>query len=149
MGGSKYVPSNARLHKSGEAWAAGPSRGPQWLLIDLRTVKEVTAIATQGHPDVQWIKTYQILSGNDPNSLTLYGNGKIFTGNTDSNSVVKNLLDPPIEARQTQRTTKKKRKTESKDKKQVLKYPDTPAPFIKREICLSQVENSMKKNFVR
>jgi len=104
--GQQYVPWNARLHmksvqgENGGAWASGSYSAPHWVQIDIGTVKKVSAIATQGHPDKgQWIKTYQILSGNDPNSLTLYDNGRIFTGNTDSNSVVKNLLDPPIEAR--------------------------------------------------
>ncbi|KAK3722552.1 hypothetical protein QZH41_002152 [Actinostola sp. cb2023] len=87
--------------ENGGAWAsAGSYYAPHWVQIDLGSVKKVTAIATQGHPDKgQWIKTFQISSGNDPNSLTLYDNGKIFTGNTDSNTVVKNIFDPSIEAR--------------------------------------------------
>ncbi|KAK3722551.1 hypothetical protein QZH41_002150 [Actinostola sp. cb2023] len=105
--GTFYYPWNARLHmksvpeENGGAWAsAGSYYAPHWVQIDLGSVKKVTAIATQGHPDKgQWIKTFQISSGNDPNSLALYDNGKIFTGNTDSNTVVKNIFDPPIEAR--------------------------------------------------
>jgi len=105
--GTFYYPWNARLHmksvpeENGGAWAsAGSYYAPHWVQIDLGSVKKVTAIATQGHPDKgQWIKTFQISSGSDPNSLTLYDNGKIFTGNTDSNTVVKNIFDPPIEAR--------------------------------------------------
>ncbi|KAK3706074.1 hypothetical protein QZH41_014686 [Actinostola sp. cb2023] len=103
--GNTFAPWNARLQRKsvqgehGGGWIAETNRGPQWVQIDLGTVKKVTAIATQGHPDEDvWTKTYQILSGNDPNSLTLYDNGKIFTGNTDSNTVVKNILNPPIEA---------------------------------------------------
>jgi len=103
-----FAPSNSRLHmksvqgKHGGGWAAETDKDPQWVQIDLGSVKKVTAIATQGHPEEEldvWTKTYQILSGNDPNSLTLYDNGKLFIGNTDINSVVKNFLDPPIEAR--------------------------------------------------
>ena len=87
------VLADARLHMQ-------PSETPQWFQIDLVGVKKVTAIATQGHPVYdQWIKTYQILSGDDPNSLTLYDNGRSFTGNTDSNTVVKNIINPPIEAK--------------------------------------------------
>ncbi|KAK3746444.1 hypothetical protein QZH41_017005 [Actinostola sp. cb2023] len=77
-----------------------PSKTTQWIQIDFVGAKKITAIATQGHPaGDQWIKTYQILSGNDPNSLTLYDNGKIFTGNTDSNTVVKHIINPPIVGR--------------------------------------------------
>jgi len=104
--GHYYVPWNARLHmksvagEHGGAWAAGSLRAPLWVQIDLGSVKKVTVIATQGHPDKgQWVKSYKVLYGNDPKSLTLYGNGKMFTGNTDSNSVVKNIFDPPIKAR--------------------------------------------------
>ncbi|KAK3730391.1 hypothetical protein QZH41_015610, partial [Actinostola sp. cb2023] len=100
------APSNARLHmqpvegKSGGAWASGSSKSPQWVQIDLGAVKKVTAIATQGHPDKKlWIKTYQILYGNDRNYLAWYGNWRLFTGNTDRNSVVKHILNPPVEAR--------------------------------------------------
>ncbi|KAK3746440.1 hypothetical protein QZH41_005588 [Actinostola sp. cb2023] len=100
------APSYARLHmkpvRGGHdgGWVAKTRIDPQWVQIDLGTVKKVTAIATQGLPDEEVrTETYQILSGNDPNSLTLYGNGKIFTGNTDSNTVVKNILNPPIEAK--------------------------------------------------
>jgi len=100
------APSNARLHTNsvqgehGGVWAAETNRNPQWVQIELGTVKKVTAIATQGNPDMDmWPKTYQILYGDDPNSLTLYGNGKIFIGNTDRNTIVKNILQPPIEAK--------------------------------------------------
>ncbi|KAK3738583.1 hypothetical protein QZH41_000431 [Actinostola sp. cb2023] len=88
-----YTLPNARLNMQSH-------KTRQWIQIDLGSVKKVTAIATQGHTvDRTWIKTYQILSGDKRNSLALYDKGKIFTGNTDSSTVVKNLLDPPIKAR--------------------------------------------------
>ncbi|KAK3706072.1 hypothetical protein QZH41_014681 [Actinostola sp. cb2023] len=103
----QYVPWNARLHlKSvagviGGGWASG-SLFPRWIQIDLGAVKKVTAIATQGLQDIhlsEWTQTYQILYGDDPMFLTLYNNGKVFRGNMDRNSVVKNMFNPPIKAR--------------------------------------------------
>ena len=104
--GPMDVPSNARLHmksvpgEHGGAWASKTLQAPQWVQIDLGSVKKVTAIATQGHPDrAHWVKTYRVLYGHNPNALTWYGNRKLLIGNTDRNSVVKNVFNPPIVAR--------------------------------------------------
>ena len=103
-GSGFYAPSNARLHmqpvegKSDGAWVAGELAVPQWVQIDLGSVKKVTAIATQGHPfKKQWVKGYMVSYGKDPMDFTKYR--KLFRGNTDSNTVVKNKVNPPIEAR--------------------------------------------------
>ncbi|XP_028395314.1 EGF-like repeat and discoidin I-like domain-containing protein 3 [Dendronephthya gigantea] len=74
----------------------------EWLQVDLRKKELVTAIATQGSGIAFWMKTYLISYGVDKENLTLYkinATEKEFHGNTDGNSVVKNVLSPAVTAR--------------------------------------------------
>lgn len=102
-----YKPYLARLgtRKDGVlhgAWAPiAPSMNTiSWIQVDLVQQTTVSRIATQGRPDfVQWVKTYSIEYGTDGNSLTEYRNRlnvAVFQGNTDQNTIVYNILDPPI-----------------------------------------------------
>ena len=96
---NEQLGSNARLNGK-SAWVPG-TRNAFAIQINLGSVKEVTAIATQGHPDKdQWAESYQIKYINSDGRFVQYGGnlGRLLTGNTDRNSVVKNVLNPPIKA---------------------------------------------------
>ena len=47
----------------------------------------------------QWIKTYAVSYGWNPESLTLYDRGNIFKGNREKHLAVKHIFNPPIEAK--------------------------------------------------
>ena len=105
VGSSNYVksgpPWSARLNGK-SAWIPKQDRGVMMITIYFRTRtrhgKEVTSIATQGHPDKdQWVTEYRIEYETRSFRTVHYGgDNKVFKGNTDRNSVVKNVLNPPI-----------------------------------------------------
>ncbi|EDO43032.1 predicted protein [Nematostella vectensis] len=78
--------------------------------VDLEKAKYITMVATQGRPleggswpgYYQWTKTYAVKFSDDGNNWADYSEGgviKIFSGNTDSETVVKHDLVEPIKAR--------------------------------------------------
>ncbi|XP_031558985.1 hemocytin-like [Actinia tenebrosa] len=107
---SGYEPFYARLGNRGEgvnlngAWAPLEiAVNTSWIQVDLLQPTTVSRIATQGHPDlVQWVMDYSIEYGTIEGNLMEYENRlneKVFKGNTDQNTIVFNVLDPPIFAR--------------------------------------------------
>ncbi|XP_077974509.1 lactadherin-like [Styela clava] len=95
--------TNAPLNSS-VAWCAGhstPNNPTDWLQVDLETPTKITGIATQGRFNCchQFVRTYKISYGNDATELRMYeenGTVKIFPGNSDKNTIVKNYFLKPI-----------------------------------------------------
>jgi hypothetical protein len=82
------------------AWSAKYNNANQWLQVDLGMVTIVTGIATQGRQDYnQCVKSYSLQYSMNDNHFIDYEGGKIFTGNTNQNSIVKHALKPAIIAR--------------------------------------------------
>ncbi|XP_015764736.1 PREDICTED: uncharacterized protein LOC107343668 [Acropora digitifera] len=100
--------------KSG-AWVAGTSDQSQWLQVDLYDDESlINRVATQGrnqdvswNPDnSQWVERYKLQYSNDGRDFEFYheqgkSTAKEFTGNTDENTIVFHVLNPPIRARYT------------------------------------------------
>jgi hypothetical protein len=85
------------------SWSALHNNDQQWVQVDLLKETNVTGVATQGRGRYpQWVTTYRILYSNDGNTWTTYeedGEIKVFDGNADENSVVKNDFANPFSAR--------------------------------------------------
>lgn len=104
---SSWLPNKARLNSQGFgcAWLSKYQDNSQWLQIDLREVKVVSGILTQGRCDAdEWITKYSIQYRSDEKYNWIYykdqtGNNRVFYGNSDRTSSVQNLLRPPIVAR--------------------------------------------------
>ncbi|XP_032227338.1 lactadherin isoform X2 [Nematostella vectensis] len=108
----QYAPYYGRLNNqrvSGihwGAWAAKTVRKAEHLQVDLGRVTWITHVATQGRPignNDQWVSEYSVeysLRGDQWQSYQ-DGNGvtKIFPGNSDRTTVVKNEFSPFIKAR--------------------------------------------------
>uniref|UniRef100_A0A8C1WWZ8 Retinoschisin 1 n=1 Tax=Cyprinus carpio TaxID=7962 RepID=A0A8C1WWZ8_CYPCA len=97
---SSWVPSKARC-----AWLSKFQDTNQWLQIDLKEVKVVSGILTQGRCDSdEWVTKYTVQYRTNENLNWIYykdqtGNNRMFYGNSDRSSTVQNLLRPPIVAR--------------------------------------------------
>ncbi|XP_052425764.1 retinoschisin 1a [Carassius gibelio] len=104
---SSWVPSKARLNNQGFgcAWLSKFQDTNQWLQIDLKEVKVVSGILTQGRCDSdEWITKYTMQYRTNEKLNWIYykdqtGNNRVFYGNSDHSSTVQNLLRPPIVAR--------------------------------------------------
>ncbi|KAL9955596.1 hypothetical protein ACROYT_G036938 [Oculina patagonica] len=87
----------------GGGWAAQYNDVKQFLQFDLGNVTKVTAVATQGRSDADWMVTsYTLAYSVDGGSFTPYGDGdgQVFSGNNlDRNEPAGNMIDPPIIAR--------------------------------------------------
>ena len=101
---SPYSPSNARLGNT-HAWMPRNDDKRPWLQIDLRQVKKINGIATQGQRYINssikyWLTQYRLQYRNASTAaLNDYKVGvdpKQFTGNSDRNSIVYNAIDPAI-----------------------------------------------------
>jgi hypothetical protein len=105
MWDANHSPSRARLgitrHGSQTgAWSAKTNDAGQWIQIDLSKVAKVTRIATQGRQDYnQWVKTYSLQYSQDGGYFEDYKSGKAIAANKDRNTIVGNVLEPPIIAR--------------------------------------------------
>lgn len=75
----------------------------QWIQVDFLTPKQVTGVVTQGSPDLsQWVTSFSVSTSKDGSTFTTYmenGIKKIFRGNSDGNTVVKNYFAKEISAR--------------------------------------------------
>ncbi|KXJ24041.1 neuropilin-1a [Exaiptasia diaphana] len=91
-----------RLNSAG-GWAAKHDDGNQWIQVDLGAPTTLTEVLTQGRQDAdQWVKQFTIGFSDDGVKFRVYksrGFGVIFRGNKDRNTVVKNTINPPIQAR--------------------------------------------------
>jgi len=94
---ASFYPWFARLNYA-HRWHPVKQRTGDWVQVDLSSVKTVTAVATQG-TSLYVTTKYSISYTNDPASFTSYEGGKVFTRNTNGNSIVRNEFVPPIKAR--------------------------------------------------
>nr|XP_058963395.1 lactadherin-like [Pocillopora verrucosa] len=89
-------------------WSAALNDGNQWLKVDLGTVyTAVTRVATQGRNGTsyrQWVTKYKLQYSDNGENFKYYteegqNTHKVFTGNTDHDTVVSRDLYPPIRVR--------------------------------------------------
>ncbi|CAH3128101.1 unnamed protein product [Pocillopora meandrina] len=104
---------NARLNQLAargkkSSWSAQSNDLNQWLQIDFGRNVKITKLATQGRNDYgdQWVKSYTLAySAEGSNVFQAYQENesdKVFTGNTNRNTVVTHVLLQPITARYVQ-----------------------------------------------
>ncbi|MCI4378417.1 hypothetical protein PGIGA_G00215670 [Pangasianodon gigas] len=106
---SMWQPWLARLDKQGSlnAWQAKSNDMHPWLQIELKDVKKITGIVTQGAKSLNtemFVTTYVLEYSDDGKKWTKYSDNedyevKTFMGNSDNNSHVKNYIYPPIFSR--------------------------------------------------
>jgi hypothetical protein len=85
---------------SANSWCAQRNDQDQWLQIDLEEKKDVVGVATQGRTwGNQWVTTYKVSVSDDGKDFTEVECGRIFDGNTDSNTKVRNYFTTPVKAR--------------------------------------------------
>nr|ATD13233.1 CO-cFVIII-BDD [synthetic construct] len=102
-----WSPSQARLHLQGRtnAWRPQANNPKEWLQVDFRKTMKVTGITTQGVKSLlisMYVKEFLISSSQDGHNWTLFlqnGKVKVFQGNRDSSTPVRNRLEPPLVAR--------------------------------------------------
>ncbi|XP_033856004.3 contactin-associated protein-like 2 [Acipenser ruthenus] len=100
-----YAPGYAKLNRRGGAggWSPLDSDHYQWLQVDLGSRKQVTAIATQGrYSSSDWVTLYRLLYSDTGRNWKPYhqdGNIWAFTGNTNTESVVRHDLQHAFVAR--------------------------------------------------
>uniref|UniRef100_A0A7M4EB66 Retinoschisin 1 n=1 Tax=Crocodylus porosus TaxID=8502 RepID=A0A7M4EB66_CROPO len=104
---SSWVANKARLNGQGFgcAWLSKFQDNSQWLQIDLKEIKVISGILTQGRCDAdEWMTKYSVQYRTDENLNWVYykdqtGNNRVFYGNSDRSSSVQNFLRPPIVSR--------------------------------------------------
>nr|WFD50011.1 nectin variant 3 [Paracentrotus lividus] len=85
------------------AWSARTNNVNQWIQVDLLSPYRIFAVATQGRQDLnQWVTSYKIACSSDGATFdTVQGictnaaADRIFTANTDRNTIVTNSLPVP------------------------------------------------------
>ncbi|CAI5772301.1 F5/8 type C domain-containing protein [Podarcis lilfordi] len=104
---TSWIANKARLNGQGFgcAWLSKYQDTNQWLQIDLKEIKVISGIITQGRCDAdEWMTKYSVQYRTDENLNWVYykdqtGNNRVFYGNSDRSSSVQNLLRPPIVSR--------------------------------------------------
>ncbi|XP_015273073.1 PREDICTED: retinoschisin [Gekko japonicus] len=104
---TSWTANKARLNGQGFgcAWLSKFQDSNQWLQIDLKEIKVISGILTQGRCDAdEWMTKYSVQYRTDENLNWVYykdqtGNNRVFYGNSDRSSSVQNLLRPPIVSR--------------------------------------------------
>uniref|UniRef100_A0A8C4NGL3 EGF like repeats and discoidin domains 3 n=1 Tax=Eptatretus burgeri TaxID=7764 RepID=A0A8C4NGL3_EPTBU len=104
-----WKPSLARLDKYGRvnAWVAGHNNHHQWLQVDLLRPRKVTGVVIQGARDfgkAQFVRAFRVSYSDDGSHWLLHSDDhtkrpKLFKGNFDNNSHVRNMFNPPFIAR--------------------------------------------------
>ncbi|XP_034154116.2 contactin-associated protein-like 2 [Pangasianodon hypophthalmus] len=100
-----YAPEYAKLNRRGGAggWSPLDTDHYPWLQVDLGSRKQVTAIATQGrYSSSDWTTRYRLLYSDTGRNWKPYhqdGNIWTFTGNSNTESVVRHNLQHTIVAR--------------------------------------------------
>ncbi|XP_035673285.1 uncharacterized protein LOC118413827 isoform X8 [Branchiostoma floridae] len=108
--------SKARLHSREDsqtsqggwagAWCANhPLNTNQWLQVDVGAETTVAGVITQGRPGSsnQWVTSYKLRFSRDGSMWSTYldklGRDRVFSGNSDRDTEVRHLLEPPVTAR--------------------------------------------------
>ncbi|XP_059358616.1 contactin-associated protein-like 2 [Carassius carassius] len=99
--GAGYAKLNRRVGNGG--WSPSDSDTYQWLQVDLRARKQITAIATQGrYSSSDWTKHYRLLYSDTGSNWKPYrqdSNIWMFSGNWNSERAVRHELQHPFVAR--------------------------------------------------
>ncbi|XP_048049358.1 coagulation factor V [Megalobrama amblycephala] len=105
----QWHPWYARLNMQGtiNAWQAKNNDIQQWIQVELKDIKKITGIITQGAKSLgkeMFVKAYTLEYSEDGKRWTKYTDDedyeqKTFQGNTDNNGQVKNYIYPPIFSR--------------------------------------------------
>ncbi|XP_028410605.1 von Willebrand factor-like [Dendronephthya gigantea] len=98
-----WSPGHGRLH-GGNCWIARSRDGNQWMQVDFKYKATVTEILTQGRSGAsQWVKSYTVGYSDDGTTFKTYkgsnGQDKVFSANSDRNSVVRQEISPVVVAR--------------------------------------------------
>ncbi|KAM4701402.1 retinoschisin isoform 1-T1 [Discoglossus pictus] len=104
---TSWTANKARLNGQGFgcAWLSKFQDNNQWLQIDLKEIKVISGIMTQGRCDTdEWMTKYSVQYRMEENLNWVYykdqtGNNRVFYGNSDRSSTVQSFLRPPIIAR--------------------------------------------------
>ncbi|KAK2165453.1 hypothetical protein LSH36_50g07025 [Paralvinella palmiformis] len=88
----------------GYGWCAKYKSSSEWLQVDLGVAAKITGVMTQGRGDgTEWVTSFMMSYSLDAFHwqyvTDLYGNQRVFEGNTDSYTVKHSYLDDPIVAR--------------------------------------------------
>uniref|UniRef100_A0A673LM95 ferroxidase n=1 Tax=Sinocyclocheilus rhinocerous TaxID=307959 RepID=A0A673LM95_9TELE len=102
----QWHPWYARLNKYGtaNAWQAKNNDMQPWIQVELKDIKKITGIITQGAKSLgneMFVTAYSLEYSEDGKRWTKYTDDedyeqKTFQGNTDNNGQVKNYIYPPI-----------------------------------------------------
>ncbi|XP_041367296.1 uncharacterized protein LOC121381939 [Gigantopelta aegis] len=97
------APSLARLNNQIGAWSPKTNNAGQWIMVDFQKPQLIDGILTQGHPlSDKWVTKFSIQYSTDGVHFEPYreaGLTKVFGGNTDKNSIVKNVFSHQVSAR--------------------------------------------------
>eukprot|EP00961_Rhodomonas_salina_P114611 1541774-Rhodomonas_salina.1 len=81
-------------------WYARVMDKNQWLQMDLKEIQSVAGVVTQGYSHGSyWVTTFKVSVSDDAFEWKWVECERIFDGNTDYNTKVKNYFDKPVEAR--------------------------------------------------
>ncbi|PFX19748.1 EGF-like repeat and discoidin I-like domain-containing protein 3 [Stylophora pistillata] len=106
-----HAPNQGRLHfkeisgSHAGSWVAGRNNVNQWFQVDLTIETTVTFLATQGRNMYeQWVTKYKLQYSNNGSTFQVFkqdgeSSDKVFVGNSDRDTVVKNPVISPIKAR--------------------------------------------------
>ncbi|TRY59321.1 hypothetical protein DNTS_033554 [Danionella cerebrum] len=105
----EWHPWYARLNKQGttNAWQAKNNDIQPWIQVELKEIKKITGIVTQGAKALRnemFVTEYILEYSNDGKRWTKYTDDddyeqKMFQGNSDNNGQIKNYIYPPIFSR--------------------------------------------------
>nr|XP_058951355.1 uncharacterized protein LOC131778889 [Pocillopora verrucosa] len=97
-----YGPERARLNtvKSGSfagAWIPNAQDFGQWIQVNLGKIAKITRIATRGRQEAgHWVKSFSLTYSVEGGPFLPYNDNQVLPGNTDQNTIVGNILNPPI-----------------------------------------------------
>ncbi|KAM6984886.1 EGF-like repeat and discoidin I-like domain-containing protein 3 [Aplochiton taeniatus] len=108
FGLQQWLPHLARLHRTGlvNAWSPAKSDRWPWIQVNLRRPMRLTGIMTQGARrmgSAEFVKSFKVAYSNNGVTWTMLKSEDsqqdiVFSGNTDSHSLMANTFSPPIEA---------------------------------------------------
>jgi len=80
--------------------AATDTPGKEWLQIDLGKLQKVSGVVTQGRGNYdRWVETFKVMVSQKGDNWKYVECGRIFNGNKDGNTLVRNQFVLPVQAR--------------------------------------------------